>query len=146
MYAAPSIGQNFLAVMDLVSDGTISQNSIIDLSDKIGQSVNDSSYSQFDRSTLPELLKQLDMNDTLIASYDPNCLIIVGSLIGANTVLGGLVTRNKDSVNIKLYLVAVEKKQTLSEASLSSVSPKMVLLEKEIPELVKPEFSIRNAH
>lgn len=139
--AISSTGQSYLAVMDLVSDGSVSKSSLITISDKISQSVNESKYSQFDRTVLPELLKQFNMDDSTIACYDPQCLILIGNLIGANAVIGGILSRNNDFVNIKLNLVDASNKITLNTVSIKSASPKTEFLETEIPELVNRLFS-----
>lgn len=141
IYAVPSSGQNFLAVMDLVSDNSISKKGIIAISDKISQSITDSKYSQFDRLILPELLSQLNIEEPFSACYNPQCLILAGSMIGANTIIGGFVSHNNNGIDIRLNLVDVKNKITLNIISVHSTSQKKAFMETEIPEIIKKLFS-----
>lgn len=132
----PLSAQNYLAVMDLVSDGSVNKSALVALSDKISQSIPDNSYSQFDRSIMPEILKQFSLDDSSFACYEPQCLIVIGNLIGANTLIGGFISRNNNETSLTLNLIDVASRSTLNSVTISSNSPRSQFLQTEIPGIV----------
>ncbi len=135
-------GENLLAVMDLECDGSVSQQEIITISNKISASlVTEPAYIQFDRTLLPELLKQLSIDQSATVCSDAQCLIIIGSLIGANTMIGGSIRKKNKETEIKLKLVDVIGKKAINSVTLSSRSSQNKLLEKEVPALTESLMS-----
>lgn len=140
--ASIALGENLLAVLDLENDGTVSAKSIGIISDKISASIkNDTNYLQFDRSSIPELLQQLSIDQSATACSDVQCLTVIGSLIGANTMIGGTFRFAAKTTTIELNLVDVAAKKALNTVYLTSKSNKRDILEIEIPKLVKDLFS-----
>lgn len=140
--ASIALSENLLAVLDLENNGTISPKNIGTISDKISASIkNDTNYLQFDRRQIPELLKQLSIDQSATACSDPQCLTVIGSLIGANTMIGGTIRYAAKTTTIELNLVDVAAKKALNTVHLNSKSNKRDILEIEIPELVKNLFS-----
>jgi hypothetical protein len=138
IYAIPAGCQNYCAVLDMVSNGTIPERNCILISDKISEIiVTKSNYLLFDRSTLPDLLKQFKVDETAANCTEFKCLTRIGSLIGANTIIGGSILYKNHLIEIRLYLVDVDEKQLLNTVSLSTTSKKTVFLNSEIPALMK---------
>jgi|GEM_PF-2300260 len=138
-----SFGQNFIAVLDLVSDGSVSPKVVREISDRISESIasEDPSYMPFEREYIPELLKQFAVDQSATACSDPQCLTLMGSMIGATTVVGGSISRSKGETFIELNLVDVAQKRALNSVSFSSKAKKSVLLQSEIPALASSLLS-----
>jgi hypothetical protein len=129
-------GQNLLAVLDLENDGSVTQGEVTAICDRIsGVIAKDSTYMQFERSQLPELLKQLYIEESATACSDPQCLTVIGSLIGANFVVGGSIRKNGRETVIELNLVDVAKKKAMNTVGISLKTS--ALLDSEVPSLVK---------
>lgn len=143
LFVSGSFGQNFIAVLDLVSDGSVSPKVVREISDRISESIasEDSSYMPFEREYIPELLKQFAVDQSATACSDPQCLTLMGSMIGANTIVGGSVSRSKGETFIELNLVDVARKTSLNSVSFSSRAKKSVLLQSEIPALASSLLS-----
>jgi hypothetical protein len=115
LLAALAKGQNLLAVLDLERDSSVSQKEVTAVCDRISAVIsNDSSYMQFERSQLPELLKQLYIEESATGCSDPQCLTVIGSLIGANFIVGGSIRKKGSETAIELNLVDVAKKQAIN--------------------------------
>lgn len=130
--------QQLLAVFDLTSDSSISSKNLKAISDKISVLIeHDSAYSQFSRDMLPELFNQLAIDHSALICSDPQCLILLGNLIGANAAIGGFIKRSRERTIIELSLVNVSKKQIINTVSLTTAASITEFKEKELPELVK---------
>lgn len=133
-----SAQQNLLAVLDLASDGSIPGKNLSLISDKISEVVAaDGTYMLFTRNTLPELLKQFSIYESAAACSDQQCLVVTGSLIGANTMIGGSIKYEKNLTEITLNMVDVAGKQTINSVTMSTGSKKADFLKIEIPALVQ---------
>lgn len=133
-----SLEQQLLAVFDLTSDSSISAKNLKAISDNISVLVErDSSYSQFSREMLPELFNQLAIDHSALICSDPQCLILLGNLIGANAAIGGFIKRSRERTMIELSLVNVSKKQIINTVSLTTAASIVEFKEEELPELVK---------
>ncbi len=131
-------GQSLLAVLDLASDGSVPKKEITAISDKIsGVIADDSTYIQFERSQLPELLKQLYIEESAAACSDIQCLIIIGNLIGANFIVGGSIRRTGKETEMSLNLVNVEKKQAMQNVAFKTTLKPYDILEMVIPAKVE---------
>jgi hypothetical protein len=131
-------GQNLLAELDLENDGSVTQSEVSAICDRISKVISkDSTYMQFERAQLPELLKQLYIEESATACSDPQCLTVIGSLIGANFVVGGSIRKNGKETVIELNLVDVANKKAVNTAGLQTKAQMNVLIESEIPALVK---------
>ena len=134
-YAASA--QDLIAVLDVVSDGTVPANYCTIISDTISAIVaRDTTYMQFDRAMIPDLLGQLTVKEAATACSDPQCLVLIGNLIGANLVIGGFIRYNNNLTEIELNLVSIEERRALNTVSISTGSKKSVILTSEIPALV----------
>jgi len=132
-----SAEQKLLVVMDLYSDGSVTDDNIRSISDKISEiAANDSTYTQFSREMLPELFNQLAIDQASVKCSDRQCLALAGSIIGANAVIGGTISMNRKQMKIELNLVDVTAKASLNSVSILSSSKKSVFLEKELPAFV----------
>ncbi len=133
-----SQGQNLLAVLDLQGDGTIPQEDIRKASDRISEALReDSAYFQFDRSHLPDLLSQLSIEQSATGCSDPQCLTVIGSLIGANSVIGGMIRKEGRRTEVSLNLVDVATRKAVNSVDLSSRAPMSEVIATEIPALTK---------
>jgi len=131
-------GQNLLAVLDVVSDGTVPAKNCTILSDTISAVLaRDTTYMQFDRAMLPDLLGQLSVKDASTACSDPQCLALIGNMFGANYVIGGFVRYKDNLTEIELNLVDVGDKRALNTVSMKTGSRKKIIFSSEIPALVK---------
>jgi TolB-like protein len=131
-------GQNLLAVLDLENNGSVTQAEVTALCNRISEVIaRDSVYMQFERSQLPELLKQLYIEESATACSDPQCLTVIGSLIGANFVVGGSIRKNGREITIELNLVDVANKKAINTVDSRTKAKADILLKTEIPALVK---------
>lgn len=138
--------QKLLAVLNLVTDGSVPQKNLTIISDTISAAVaRDSTYVQFDRAMLPDLLKQLMLDESSISCSDPQCLTIVGGLIGAEMMIGGMIKYANHATTIELNLVDVAERKAINSVSLSSGAKKSTLLGSEIPALVQSLLSAPNS-
>jgi hypothetical protein len=137
-----SAGQNLLAVFDLQSDSSVSARTVSEISDRISAVIaEDSTYFQFERAQIPELLKQLLIDESASACSDVQCLTVIGSLIGANFMVGGSIRHKGRETSIELNLVDVAAKKIKNTVNLQCRSSKNALLETEIPALTKALMS-----
>lgn len=138
LWAGMTGGQNLLAVMDLQNTGNVSQQLIGDVCDKIGASLAaDTNYMLFDRTMIPELLKQLNIGQSAASCSEIQCLSLIGSMIGANTVIGGTIAQTGKTTEITLNCVDVAGKKLKNTVSLSAKTSVELLIDKEIPALAK---------
>ena len=137
-HTAFAAGQNLLAVLDFECDGSVPQKGITAVSDRISQTIaEDSTYVQFQRSQIPELLKQLSIDESASSCSDKQCLTVVGSLIGANYMVGGSIRYKNHETSIEISLIDVAEKKVINSVSFSSGSKKKALFDTEIPALAK---------
>lgn len=126
-----------LAVVDIASNGTISKKICRRISDTVSAVISrDSSCVQFDRSMLPELMKQLSVEESMTSCSDPQCLLLIGNLIGADFVIGGFVRYKDRLTQIELNLISVSKKRALNTVTMSTGSGKRAFFRRELPLLV----------
>jgi hypothetical protein len=138
LFSQPATGQNYCAVLDLASDGTIPERNCSLISDKISEVIaTRSNYMAFDRGILPELLQQFSLDKDAVDCCKPQCLAHIGSLIGANAMIGGTIIHKNNLIEIKLFFVDVATGRTLNTVSLNTSSKKNVFLNSEVPALMK---------
>lgn len=135
--AAFACGQNLLAVLDLQCDGSIPEKNVTAVSDRISEIIaKDTTYMQFERSMLPELLQQLSIYESAAECSNVQCLLVIGSLIGANYITGGSIRYDNRKTDIELHLVDVAGKKAVNSVSLQSKLPLQECVKTEIPALV----------
>lgn len=129
---------SLLAVIDVASNGTISKKNCKRISDTISAVVSrNSTFIQFDRTMLPELLNQLSVQESVTSCSDPQCLLLIGNLIGAEAVIGGFIRYRDKLTQIELNLISVSKKRALNTVTMSTGSGKRTFLKRELPILVR---------
>jgi predicted outer membrane repeat protein len=130
--------ENYGVVLDLVSDGSVSKNSCYLLSKKVNKVlISDGRYKLFDRKILPELLKQYAIDTLSQKCCDQHCLIEIGSLIGAEIIIGGKAILKDKSIYITLNMVDVKRKRNIQSITLTSKLSKKRVISKEIPLIVE---------
>lgn len=85
---------------------------------------------------IPELLKQLSISKSSAECSNVQCLLVIGSLIGANYITGGSIRYNKRKTDIELHLVDINSKKAVNSVSLQSKLPLRECAETELPALV----------
>jgi hypothetical protein len=132
-----SDAQELIAVMDLQSDGSVSQGTIKTICDSISAEIaRDVHYSVFDRNYLPFVLQQLNSKQPTLCS-DAECLGSVGNLVGTNQIVGGSIVLKKDEIWIRLDRVDVKTRRSLQTVLKKMQGTRKDLFLASIPAIVK---------
>lgn len=134
--------QHLIAVLDLKSDGTVTESTIQPICDKISEEIaKDTHYIVFERKYLPFVIEPFQKNWTLPCTTE-QCLSKLGKQIGANQIVAGSITQNKEEITIRLNRIDVQNAR-----NIRSVSNKTPIIKKEefishkVPDLVQELMS-----
>ena len=138
LLSVPADAQKLLAVLNLENDGTLPEKYNIMVADKISELIaGDSGFVQFERSMLPELLQQLSVEQSAATCSNEQCLSLIGSLIGANRIIGGTIGQTKKSVEITLNFIDVDNRKLVNFVNISSGSAMEVIISRELEPLTR---------
>lgn len=139
MLAFSASAQELIAVLDLKSDGSVSQKNIRAISDQISAEIAwDARLTVFDRQNLPVLLDQLKIT---ASCADAKCLSDVGNQIGANQIVGGSLRLTHGELCIELRRVDVQSQKTMRTVKQKMAVTKEEFMARKLPDFVRDLMS-----
>jgi len=128
--------QELIAVMDLKSDGSVSQKNIQTISDKISAEISrDARYTVFDRKYLPVLLEQLKFKQS-VSCAEVKRLSDIGVGIGANQIVGGSIQMKQEELSVELNRVNVQTKKIIRSVTQKMMVSREDFIKKRLPDFV----------